>query len=84
MAQFKDAQECINFLLEEGYIALNFCDSESSEVEEIEHYELLEPGQEISDSCYNLGRIPLTSNLGKGLIERYLKKDGVVLHPDIK
>ena len=68
----------IGDLFSKGYVGLNYCCTESGE-RDINHYELLESGQEVGKDCFDIGRIPLTSVEGKSIISDYLNDNGIVL-----
>lgn len=74
--------ELRNFIIERGFIAMYFCAFESDERGDIENYHLLEPGEDTSEGCADLGRIPLWSNEAVEILQRYLKTDTVRIFPD--
>jgi hypothetical protein len=74
-----NVENFIDDLFSQGIIALNHCCTESGE-KDINHYELLESGQEISNDCFDEGRIPLTTEEGKNIISEYLNNKSIVLH----
>lgn len=83
---FKSPQDLKNVLLSNGYIELGFCMFESmveGSVNEIEHYELLKPGQKIGNGCADLDRISLHSDAAREILELYINTDKVRIHPDI-
>ena len=69
-------------LLNAGYIAINFCSNESAATEEISHYSLLKPGEEINPSCTDELRIPLISEEGKAILQDFIDDKAVRIHPD--
>lgn len=71
----------VEHLLDSGIIALQYCCSESGENGDIEHYQLLEPGQVGDSDCFNSGEIPVISNTGKEILSQYLMDNTVKLYP---
>jgi len=79
MSPQANVENFIDDLLSHGIIALNYCCTESGE-NDIDHYELLESGQEIGKDCFDIGRIPLTSVEGKSIINDYINGKKITLH----
>lgn len=79
---FTTTEELRKVLIDNGYIGIQFCDIECSEHGDIFHYQLLKPGQEITEGCADLGKIPLLSKEGYTILEEYLTTDRVAIYPD--
>jgi len=54
----------LNDLLEQGVIAITYCCTESADID-IEHYQLLECGQEADPDCFDFGKMPIISDDAK-------------------
>lgn len=78
---FRSTEELRNLLISNGFIGIHFCAYESGE-QDIEHFQLLEPGQEVTDDCANVGKIPLISKEGEAILHRYLNTEIVKIHPE--
>lgn len=71
----------VEHLLDSGVIALQYCCSESEEKGDIEHYQLLQPGQMGDNDCLNSGEIPVISKTGKKILEEYIDGKYIKLYP---
>jgi hypothetical protein len=70
-------------LLSEGYIAIYFCEFESRDNEDVEHYQLLKSGDKIEAGCADLGRIPIISEEATSILQDYIDDKPIVIHSDL-
>ena len=70
----------IDDLLEQGVIAITYCCTESADIE-IEHYQLLECGQEADPDCIDFGKMPIISDGAKKVLSDFVNDKAVKLYP---
>ena len=83
MSPQTNVENFIDDLLSHGIIALNYCCTESGE-NDIDHYDLLESGQETAVECFDFGRIPIITDEGKSIINDYINGKKITLHYPLK
>ena len=78
--KFKDEFELRDFYLQQGYVAIHYCDTYPDEIE-IDHYNLLKSGEHIDSICYGRDFISLNDEIALNIIKRFLYTGQTIIHP---